>query len=127
MLNRMPRPARTGRAKRTARIERHHLVPRAYLHKLSIIDVRQVNQIANMALVDWNDNITIGDKSPSQYWPEQLAANGDERCRLRRADALACPVQGLDQAAVLRSSWNSGAGETRGGFDGSPAASSTGG
>jgi hypothetical protein len=57
-------------------IERHHLFPRACLRKLGITGVRQVNQIANMALVDWNDNIAIGDKPPSQYWPEQLAAKG---------------------------------------------------
>jgi hypothetical protein len=62
-------------------IERHHLFPRAYLRKLGITGVRQVNQIANMALVDWNDNIAIADKPPSQYWPEQLAAKG-----LRDAD-----------------------------------------
>ncbi len=57
-------------------IERHHLFPRAYLRKLGITGTRQINQIANMALVDWNDNITIADKPPSVYWPEQLAAKG---------------------------------------------------
>ena len=57
-------------------IERHHLFPRAYLRKLGITGTRQINQIANMALVDWNDNIAIADKPPSVYWPEQLAAKG---------------------------------------------------
>jgi hypothetical protein len=55
-------------------IERHHLIPRAYLRRLGVTGVRQVNQIANMALVDWNDNITISDQPPAEYWPQQLAA-----------------------------------------------------
>lgn len=55
-------------------IERHHLFPKAYLEKvLGISDKRQINQIANMALVEWHDNIDILDTSPSEYWPEQLA------------------------------------------------------
>lgn len=54
-------------------IERHHLFPRAYLHKLGITGTKRVNQIANMALVDWSDNIAISDKPPTVYWPEQLA------------------------------------------------------
>jgi hypothetical protein len=55
-------------------IERHHLFPRAYLKKLGIAGTRQINQIANMALLDWNDNITVSDQAPSVYWPEQLAS-----------------------------------------------------
>lgn len=54
-------------------VERHHLFPKAYLRKeLQITDRKQVNQIANMALVEWHDNVTISDKSPSIYWPEQV-------------------------------------------------------
>ena len=54
-------------------IERHHLFPRAYLHKQGIKDTKRVNQIANMALVDWYDNIVISDQPPAAYWPDQLA------------------------------------------------------
>lgn len=54
-------------------IERHHLFPKAYLRDgLKVKDTRQVNQIANMALVEWNDNITISDDAPAKYWPEQV-------------------------------------------------------
>src|SRR5690606_28985348 len=54
-------------------IERHHLFPRAYLRDvLGIQDNRQINQIANMALVEWNDNIAISDDAPDKYWPEQI-------------------------------------------------------
>lgn len=56
-------------------IERHHLFPRAYLRDvLGIKDTRQINQIANMALVEWNDNIAISDVRPSDYWPAQVAS-----------------------------------------------------
>lgn len=55
-------------------IERHHLFPKEYLRKkLDIQDVRQINQIANYALVEWSDNIAISDSAPPEYWPKQLA------------------------------------------------------
>ena len=31
--------------------------------------VRDINQIANYTLVEWDDNIGISDAPPSQYWP----------------------------------------------------------
>jgi hypothetical protein len=56
-------------------IERHHLFPWAYLrNELKVTDNREINQIANMALVEWADNIAISDDAPSAYWPAQLAA-----------------------------------------------------
>ena len=56
-------------------IERHHLFPRAYLRsQLKITDNREINQIANMALVEWADNIAISDDAPAIYWPAQLPA-----------------------------------------------------
>lgn len=58
-------------------IERHHLFPRNHLKKhLGVKDSKQINQIANMALVEWSDNIAIGDKAPSEYWPEQTVDKG---------------------------------------------------
>jgi hypothetical protein len=33
---------------------------------------RQINQIANYALVEWSDNIAISDESPVDYWPTEL-------------------------------------------------------
>jgi len=32
--------------------------------------VRDINQIANYTLVEWDDNIAISDAPPSQYWPK---------------------------------------------------------
>lgn len=49
-------------------IERHHLFPRAYLRdRVGIKDNKDINQIANMALVEWSDNIDISDTAPSDY------------------------------------------------------------
>ena len=56
-------------------IERHHIFPRAYLRsELKINDNKEINQIANMALVEWADNIAISDDAPHAYWPAQTAA-----------------------------------------------------
>lgn len=49
--------------------ERHHLFSKGYLKKLGITEVRDTNQVANYALVEWGDNIKISDKPPSEYFP----------------------------------------------------------
>ena len=49
-------------------LERHHLFPKQYLRKQGIESVRDINQIANYALVEWDDNIAISDAPPAQYW-----------------------------------------------------------
>lgn len=59
------------RSKKSA-VERHHLFPKAWLERNGVIDQTQRNQIANYALVEWNDNINISDKEPSQYLPNYL-------------------------------------------------------
>ncbi len=56
------------KAKKSA-LERHHLFPRAYLEKLGITEVRDTNQIANFALVEWSDNNEISDTAPAEYFP----------------------------------------------------------
>ena len=60
-------------------IERHHLFPKAYLRKRGIDQVRDTNQVANFALVEWIDNVEASDKAPSDYYPEYAARlNKDE-------------------------------------------------
>jgi hypothetical protein len=56
------------KAKRSA-VERHHLFPKAYLTKLGITDLRDTNQIANYALIEWGDNSDISGTSPAEYVP----------------------------------------------------------
>ncbi len=57
------------KAHKTA-VERHHLFPKAYLHKKGIKTTRETNQIANYALVEWGDNVKISDQTPHEYLPE---------------------------------------------------------
>ncbi|MHB9149124.1 MAG: GmrSD restriction endonuclease domain-containing protein [Thermoleophilia bacterium] len=56
-----------------AAAERHHLFPKGYLSTLGITEIRDTNQIANYALVDWGDNAGIGDSPPVDYLPKMLA------------------------------------------------------
>ena len=70
-------------------IERHHLFPRAYLRDvLGVTDNRDINQIGNMALVEWADNIAISDEAPEDYWPYQLARKAIAPDSLARQEYL---------------------------------------
>lgn len=53
-------------------LERHHLFPKAWLKRNGITELRETNQIANYALVEWSDNIKISDLSPAEYLPHYL-------------------------------------------------------
>lgn len=59
----------TSKAQKSA-LERHHLFPRKYLERQGITDRRNINQVANYALVEWHDNIDISDRAPGDYAPE---------------------------------------------------------
>ncbi len=48
-------------------LERHHLFPRKYLEREGVTDQRDINQVANYALVEWHDNIDISDRPPVEY------------------------------------------------------------
>lgn len=50
-------------------LERHHLFPRAWLERHDITDLRLINQVANMALLEWPDNVGISDDSPAAHVP----------------------------------------------------------
>ena len=59
-------------------LERHHLFPRAWLEANGVEDRRQINQMANYALVEWPDNIDISDTAPSEYWPAVRSRFSDD-------------------------------------------------
>jgi len=59
-------------ANRTA-VERHHLFPKGFLSKQGITAIRETNQIANYALVEWGDNAGILDQAPANYLPNMKA------------------------------------------------------
>ena len=72
-------------------IERHHLFPKAYLATQGITVTSQVNAIANMAFLDWADNVSINHKSPLEYWQFMTAAMDPERLE-RQCHWHALPV-----------------------------------
>ena len=49
-------------------LEKHHLFPKAYLKAEGYSDTR-INQMANYAYIDWNDNMKILDEAPEIYYP----------------------------------------------------------
>lgn len=51
-------------------LERHHLFPRAWLERQGLDDRKQINQMANFALLEWPDNIDISDTPPADYVPK---------------------------------------------------------
>lgn len=48
-------------------VERHHLFPKGYLKEIKIKGIRETNQIANYAFVEWGDNAKISDMPPAKY------------------------------------------------------------
>lgn len=50
-------------------LDRHHLFPRAWLERQGITDFKQINQMANLTLLEWPDNIAISDAPPTEYVP----------------------------------------------------------
>lgn len=51
-----------------SKVERHHLFPKNYLKNFGIDSIRDTNQIANYALLEWKYNISISDTPPSEYF-----------------------------------------------------------
>jgi hypothetical protein len=49
-------------------VERHHLFPRKHLESLGVSGTRQINAIANMAFLDWPENVKISANAPHDYW-----------------------------------------------------------
>lgn len=63
-------------------LERHHLFPRAWLQKQGITDLRRINQQANLALLEWPDNLDVSDKPPREYVPEVRKRFGEPGWRM---------------------------------------------
>lgn len=62
-------------------IERHHLFPKKHLTALDIRGVRRQNAIANMAFLDWPENIKISGDAPLEYWPTMSSSIDAERLK----------------------------------------------
>ncbi|MHC4478672.1 MAG: GmrSD restriction endonuclease domain-containing protein [Planctomycetota bacterium] len=50
-------------------LDHHHLFPRGWLRSQGIVSRRIINQVANLTLLEWPDNISIQDKPPREYIP----------------------------------------------------------
>lgn len=88
------------KAKKKA-LERHHLFPRAWLEKQRITDLKIINQMANYALLEWPENISISDDPPHQVCAggsraiqEAVRVGYDARasCASRRMGAYGVPT-----------------------------------
>jgi hypothetical protein len=76
------------RSKKKA-LDRHHLFPRAWLEEEGVIDMKRINQMANLALLEWPENIDISDTSPPKYLPKIRARfSADDWQRMHEAHAL---------------------------------------
>lgn len=85
-----------------AAIERHHLFPRGHLRSLKITSRRDTNQIANYALVEWSDNISISDKPPADYFPQyELRFKDDDLEAMRYWHALPPDWEHMDYLTFL--------------------------
>ena len=83
-------------------VERHHLFPKAYLASLGVASNSRVNAIANMAFVDWSENVEIGAKCPIEYWPAMTKGMAkDVADRQRRWHALPVGWEQLDYGDFL--------------------------
>lgn len=58
-------------------VERHHLFPKGYLKsEYGLTSVRDTNQIANYAYIEWQDNAKISATPPAGYVPQHSARFG---------------------------------------------------
>lgn len=82
--------------------ERHHLFPKGYLKTLGFTEVRDTNQVANYALVEWDDNIGISDKAPFEYLPDYAQRfNSDELTQMMEWHALPDDWEMMDYIEFL--------------------------
>lgn len=65
------------------------MFPRAWLESQGIDDLKQINQLANFALLEWPDNIDISDDPPAEYVPQiRKRFSSDEWARMHEYHAM---------------------------------------
>lgn len=91
----------TVRANRKA-LEKHHLFPRAWLEDEGVEDLKQINQIANFALIDWGTNGYISETPPKEYVPiMKKSFNADEWKNMCNLHALPEDWESMSYAEFL--------------------------
>lgn len=100
-------------------LERHHLFPRAWQESHGETDLKVINQMANFALLEWPDNITISDAPPSIYVPKIRARfSQGEWQRMHELHALPEGWESLSYHEFLSARRRLMAGIIRRGFEG---------
>lgn len=70
-------------------LEVHHLFPKAWLQRNSFNFPRIYNQVANMSLLEWPDNISVSDRPAADYVPEMRRRfSSDDLHRMEDLHAL---------------------------------------
>jgi hypothetical protein len=83
-------------------LERHHLFPRAWLEKQGETDLKVINQMANFALLEWPENISISDTPPAEYVPKiRLRVSEAEWRTMQELHALPNGWESMDYADFL--------------------------
>lgn len=72
-----------------------------YLKKDFTVDLKDINQIANFAFVEWQDNIDISDASPAEYAPEYLERLKEKRDQMYYWHALPEKWEKMDYQTFL--------------------------
>lgn len=83
-------------------VERHHLFPKKHLKTLGITQTRITNQIANFALVEWDDNIAISGTPPADYFSKYAERFTDaEMSRMSHWHALPVNWEKMEYSEFL--------------------------
>lgn len=101
-------------------LEKHHLFPKAHLVSLGITDKKQINQLANITLLEWPDNIGVSDLPPHEYIPvmqKRYEAQPEEWKRTCKLHALPSEWYNLDYQTFLTQRRLLMAGVIREGFE----------
>ena len=84
-------------------IDKHHIFPKNYLAQIGYDNDRDRNQIANFTYLDYNTNIAIGDKAPSEYVADFRQKLGEERYELScRQNALPIGFEDMEYQEFLK-------------------------
>jgi len=99
-------------------LEWHHLFPRAYLEKQGITERRIINQQANLTLLEWPDNSTVRDKTPSEYVQTlRRRFSDDEWVRMHELHGLPLGWENMDYDEFLAQRRSLMAGVIRRGYE----------
>jgi Uncharacterized conserved protein len=85
-------------------LEKHHLYPKAWLMSQGVRDARLINQLANLTLIEWPENIEISDDPPAEYVPKlKNRFQEDMWSQMHELHALPADWQAMEYESFLAS------------------------